>query len=254
MFWDMRVQGLEAQALEPLKALEEMRGETYPESAAIATVVSRLQEVDEYRALFAGAFGGAAPVNAENLARALAAFQRTLVSANSPFDRYMRGDRKALNGSQRHGMEQFESFGCINCHHGPMLTDFRPHVIGVPENDKLALFDRGMEDRYAFRTPSLRNLSATAPYMHNGVFTSLIQVIAFYERASGGGRRSAGVVAGLNPQVPLDTLDDLVTRLEIRGGPFDLMAFLRSMDDPRFDRTIPKRVPSGLPVGGRLNR
>jgi cytochrome c peroxidase len=88
MFWDLRVQSLEAQALEPLKALEEMRGGAYPEDGAIAAVVARLTTIAEYRRLFARAFGGGnTAVNQENLGRALAAFQRTLVAANAPFDR-----------------------------------------------------------------------------------------------------------------------------------------------------------------------
>jgi cytochrome c peroxidase len=80
MFWDTRTQSLELQALEPLKSLEEMRGQTYPEDEAVERVVARLQANAEYRSLFAGAFGGEQPVNAENLGRALAAFQRSLLA------------------------------------------------------------------------------------------------------------------------------------------------------------------------------
>ena len=67
-------------------------------------------------------------------------------------------------------MERFQSIGCINCHDGPMFSDFTAHVLGVPDNPKLPESDSGVNKTYAFRTPSLRNLSATAPYMHNGVF------------------------------------------------------------------------------------
>ena len=87
MFWDLRVRGLEAQALAPIKALEEMRGGSYPEDRAIAAVVSRLNAIAEYRQLFARAFGQNKPVNEQNVGRALAAFERTLVTANAPFDR-----------------------------------------------------------------------------------------------------------------------------------------------------------------------
>ena len=173
MFWDRRVQGLEAQALEPLKALEEMRGETYPEHQAVAAVVSRLRAIPEYQQLFGRAFGGSSPVNERNLGRALAAFQRTLIASNSPFDRYMRGETSALNAEELRGMEQFQSIGCVNCHSGPMFSDFTTHVLAVPDNPKLPESDSGVNKTYAFRTPSLRNLGATAPYMHNGVFTSL---------------------------------------------------------------------------------
>src|SRR6185503_6808909 len=86
MFWDSRVQSLEAQALEPIKALDEMRGGAYPEDRAVPAVIARVNAIAEYRRLFARAFGANAPVDAYNLGRALAAFQRTLVAANTPFD------------------------------------------------------------------------------------------------------------------------------------------------------------------------
>jgi len=113
-----------------------------------------------------------------------------------------------------------------------------------------------VNDTYAFRTPSLRNLSATAPYMHNGVFASLSQVIDFYERVSrGGGRRGGRGARGLNLQVPRAQIDPLARQLNLRGrGQRDLIAFLRALDDPHFDRTIPEHVPSGLQAGGRLER
>jgi cytochrome c peroxidase len=267
MFWDLRVRTLEAQALEPIKALEEMRGDTYAEAHAVATIVARLDAIPEYRQLFARAFGGRQPagqddargtrerslVNERNLGRALAAFQRTLVAANSPFDRYMRGDTTAMTPQQVRGMERFEAVGCVNCHNGPMFSDFTQHVLSVPDNSKLPESDSGVNKTYAFRTPSLRNLSATAPYMHNGVFRSLPDVIDFYRRISGGGRRGGGGGRTPNPNVGRDQIDPLVGELNMRGrGQPDIVAFLRALDDPEFDRTIPARVPSGLPVGGRL--
>jgi cytochrome c peroxidase len=253
MFWDLRVRSLEAQALEPIKALDEMRGSAYPVDRAVATVVSRLNAIPEYRRLFVRAFGGRTSVNAENLGRALAAFQRTLVTADAPFDRYMRGDTTALSPDQVRGMERFESTGCLNCHNGPMFSDFTAHVLGVPDNPKLPQSDAGVNNTYAFRTASLRNLNATGPYMHNGVFTSLPEVINFYQRISGGGGRRAGRGTAPNLQVSRDQIDPLVLRLNMRGrGQRDLMAFLRALNDPSFDKTIPERVPSGLPVGGRL--
>jgi cytochrome c peroxidase len=254
MFWDLRVRSLEAQALEPLKALEEMRGESYSEERAIPTVVARLNAISEYRQLFARAFGGSRAVTEQNLARALAAFQRTLVAANSPFDRYMRGDTAAMAPDQIRGMDRFQSIGCVNCHSGPMLSDYTTHVLAVPDNSKHTHSDSGADKTYAFRTPSLRNLSATAPYMHSGVFARLDDVIDFYERISrGGGRRGNGRARGVNPLVGRDQIDPLARRLDMRGrgGQRDLIAFLRALDDPNFDRTIPSTVPSGLPVGGR---
>ena len=107
MFWDLRTRSLESQALEPIKALEEMRGSAYPEDHSLGAVVSRLNAIPEYRQRFTQAFGGNAPVNQTNLARALAAFQRTLIAPNTPFDRYMRGDPTAMSPEQLSGMERF---------------------------------------------------------------------------------------------------------------------------------------------------
>lgn len=254
MFWDLRVRSLEMQALEPIKAIDEMRGSAYAEDRALAAVVARLRAVPEYRRLFSRAFGGREPVNERNLGRALAAFQRTLVTADAPFDRYMRGETAALNAEQVRGLQRFQSIGCVNCHNGPMFSDFEAHVLAVPDNPRLPASDAGVDGRHAFRTPSLRNLGMTAPYMHNGVFTSLPEVINFYQRVSrGGGRRGGRGTGGLNPRVSRDQIDPLARQLNMRGrGQRDLIAFLRSLDDPGFDRTVPDRVPSGLPVGGRI--
>ena len=254
MFWDLRVRSLEAQALEPIKAADEMRGNAYGENGAVAAVVARLAAIPEYRTLFARAFGGSKPVSDVNLGRALAAFQRTLVAANSPFDRYMRGDTTAMTAEQMRGMQQFQSIGCVNCHSGPMLSDFAPRVLGVPDNARVPESDSGIEKSYAFRTPSLRNLSATAPYMHNGVFPTLGDVVNFYVRISRGRRgRGGNGGGGLNAQVSRDQIDPLARALDMRGrGQRDLIAFLEALDDPTFDKTIVDRVPSGLPVGGRL--
>jgi cytochrome c peroxidase len=245
MFWDMRVKSLESQALEPLKALEEMRGETYPADDAVEKVVAKLQANAEYRSLFAGAFGGEQPVNAENLGRAIAAFERTLLANNSPFDRYMRGDRSAMTEEQVAGMQRFERVGCIKCHNGPMFSDYKLHVMGVPDNPALPASDAGADNTYAFRTPTLRNLEFTFPYGHNGGFRTLSAVVGFYEDARFGRSR--------NPKVSGEKLDPLLRELgDFDEEDVDLVAFLRALSDDSFDRTIPERVPSGLPVGGKI--
>ena len=246
MFWDMRVKSLEKQALEPLKALEEMRENTYPEGdEAVASVVAKLQANAEYRSLFAGAFGSAQPVSAENLGRAIAAFERTLLANNSPFDRYMRGDRSAMTEEQVSGMQRFERVGCIKCHNGPMFSDYKLHVMGVPDNPALPASDDGAEKTYAFRTASLRNLTFTAPYEHNGMFRTLSDVVGFYEDARSGRSR--------NPNVSSEKLDPLLRELgDFDEEDVDLVEFLRALSDDSFDRTIPERVPSGLPVGGKI--
>jgi cytochrome c peroxidase len=166
MFWDARAHGLEAQALVPLESLEEMRGPHVPEGRGVAEAVRRVSRVKEYRSLFTRAFGSSAAVTAENLSRAIAAFERTLITTDAPFDRYLRGDHTALSEVQLQGMASFESHGCIQCHYGPMLSDYKFHVLGVSDNPKLGAWDPGADHRFAFRTPTRRKLKSTGPYMH----------------------------------------------------------------------------------------
>src|SRR5687767_5657120 len=211
MFWDVRKQSLEQQALEPIKALEEMRGHVYPEDKAVDTVVARLNGNVEYRRLFTAAFGGATPVNAVNLGRALAAFQRSLTANQAPFDRYMRGDRGAMSAAQQRGMRRFERVGCVNCHTGPMFSDFKLHVLGVPDNPRLTESDSGAENdgakTYQFRTASLRNVELTAPYMHSGIFRTLEDVLEFYDDVDSRSGRDR------NANVSREQLDPLLRRL-----------------------------------------
>lgn len=243
MFWDLRATGLEAQALEPIKSFEEMRGGLYDEGDALGQVVARLDRVAEYRALFQRAFGPGRSVTAVNLAKALAAFQRTLLAGNSPFDRYTRGDLTAMTAAQVSGMERFDRAGCANCHSGPMFSDYKTHVLGVPDNAKLSASDAGAGGAYAFRTPSLRNLRFSAPYMHNGAFPALQDVLRFYV---GAGRRSR------NPNVRGDQLDPLLQRLRTGRGSFEVVEFLGALNDEGFDKRTPARVPSGLHPGGNI--
>jgi cytochrome c peroxidase len=243
MFWDLRVSGLEAQALEPIESLEEMRGDAYREADALKEVVARLGRIAEYKTLFRTAFGGNQPVTADNLAKALAAFQRSLLATNSPFDRYARGDLSAMTSAQVRGMEAFDRIGCANCHTGPMFSDFKPHVLGVADNAKVQNADTGIANGYAFRTPSLRNLRYTAPYMHNGTLATLQDVLGFYNN----GRRRVR-----NPNVRRDQLDPLLNQLNVRRGGSDIIEFLNALNDDGFDKQIPKQVPSGLIPGGLI--
>jgi len=244
MFWDVRAQGLEAQALEPIKTLEEMRGHAYTQEKAVDAVVARLAAIPEYRALFTRAFGSDQAIHADNLGKALAAFQRSILANDSPFDRYMRGDRGAMTGAQIRGMRQFERVGCINCHSGPMFSDYQLHVLGVPDNRKLPESDSGVNHTYAFRTASLRNLAFTAPYMHSGVFNTLDDVLDFYDDA---GRRPQ------NRNLRRNQLDPLLRRLDdVDDAEEDIIEFLNALSDESFDKTIPQRVPSDLPPGGRI--
>lgn len=247
MFWDMRARSLETQSLEPIKAIEEMRGDTFAEPEAVDLVVARLNAVPEYRTRFARVFNTKTAVTAANLGKAIAAFERSLVALNSPFDRYVRGDASAMTPLQLSGMQSFQTSGCANCHKGPMFTDYQAHTLGVPDNPGLAESDSGVDGRYRFRTASLRNLKFTAPYMHNGMLATLDDVLSFYNGVRGfrTGTRNANV----NP----NDLDPLVFQIFLGGGSRrDIVAFLEALSDDDFDRKVPERVPSGLPVGGRI--
>ena len=249
MFWDSRVRSLETQALEPLKALEEMRGTTYSEADAVDVVVDRLRAVPEYVTLFEEAFGAGTPVDATHLAQAIAAFERTLVAMDSPFDRYRAGETNALTAQQRRGFDTFDDVGCDRCHDGPMFSDFDLEAEGVAEHPLLSAPDVG-DGRFRFRTPSLRNVALTAPYMHNGMLATLEDVLTFYDN----GRSE-------NPNV-LNRRGENERRVARLSGSFrrvdnmneremqDIIAFLQSLTDTNFDRTIPTSVPSGLPPGG----
>ena len=244
MFWDDRVKSLELQALEPIKAFEEMRGHSYDETEILDEVVRRLNRIPEYRHLFKTAFGNE-DISIENLGKAIAAFERSLVTNNSRFDLYMRGDNDAILISEKEGFELFKKVGCVNCHNGPMFSDYKMHVLGVPQNNKLGEPDTGVKDSFAFRTPSLRNLRYTAPYMHNGSLKTLKRVLEFYEDISSGKSR--------NPLVPKEKFDPFVRELKLSVKEMSLIiSFLNTLNDDDFDKTIPEKVPSGLSVGGNI--
>ena len=252
MFWDNRVRSLELQALEPIKAFEEMRGSAYPEDAALDTVVARLEEIPEYVALFESAFGTPASVTAPRIGAAIAAFERTLTAMNSPFDRYRSGHTTALTAAQRRGMEAFDDVGCDRCHDGVMFSDFDLHAEGVAEHPLLEAADAG-DGRFRFRTPTLRNIALTPPYMHNGTLETLEDVLVFYDNGrsenpnvSNAGRRQQG-----NGLARLDRRFRRVDNMNEREMA-DIVRFLEALTDPNFDRSIPARVPSGLTPGGLI--
>ncbi len=245
MFWDMRVKGLENQSLEPIKAFEEMRGHAYTEALALDIVLKRLSQIEEYRIRFKQVFGAEKAITKENLGKAIATYERTIIGNNSRFDQYMRGNSVVLSRNEKAGMELFLKDGCSKCHQGPMFSDFKTHVMGVPEQEKLKIPDDGFEKRYAFRTPSLRNLRFTYPYMHNGKLKTLENVLEFYEDLSG------GKVA--NPHVKQEQTDPLLVHLKVDFKDIALIVeFLTTLNDNSFDKSIPNRVPSNLLVGGNI--
>lgn len=238
MFWDMRARGLEAQALGPIESAEEMRGTRVEAGKGVAAAVERIGRVREYEQLFTKAFGEPDAVNQRNLAKAIAAFERTLITPDSPFDRYMRGDKTAMKATAVVGMAMFRDGGCIGCHKGPMFSDFQPHVLGVNDHPSLREPDTGIDGHDAFRTPSLRNVNLTAPYMHNGRVVYLSEAVGFYQRP------------GPNLRVPRSEIDPLLNRVNVRAALWEVIDFLMALEGT-FDRTVPKRVPSGLKPGGQ---
>jgi cytochrome c peroxidase len=182
MFWDGRVRTLEEQALLPMTGPNEL-GNTHEE------IVRRLSASDAYRQRFARAFG-TTEVSIERVAAAIASFERTLVTGDSPFDRYRElGDSAAVSAEARRGLEIFQGRArCVLCHDGQLFTDERFHNSGVAFRDG-ALADSGRyivtgrpEDLGAFKTPTLRELTRTVPYMHDGSIATLEEVVDFYDR------------------------------------------------------------------------
>ncbi|GAB4091462.1 cytochrome-c peroxidase [Flaviaesturariibacter terrae] len=241
MFFDNRVRSLEAQSLEPIRSLEEMRGSQVAEAVALDSALARVQRIPEYATRFRDVFGSQ-QVSAQTLSQALAAFERTLLANHSPYDDYIRGNTGALSAAQLAGMDAFARSGCANCHSGPMFSDYALHVLSVPDNPKHGT-DAGAGGGYAFRTASLRNLALTAPYMHSGVFPNLASVLDFYEEV--GDRRSQ------NAHVSAGSLDGKLRRLSGRDKAA-IIDFLAALNDNSFDHSIPASVPSGLRPGGHL--
>jgi cytochrome c peroxidase len=213
LFHDGRAASLEEQALFPVMSPFEM-------NLNLDFLEERIRAVPGYEAAFRKAFGGEA--DRKRIAMAIAAFERTLVSVNAPIDRYLAGTKGALSPEAVRGYKIFTGKGkCSDCHFGPYLSDGKFHALGMPENPSLRNDPRvlatrrfvaktfGYEDyrnldedpgRYlvtkdrkdwkAFRTPTLREISRTAPYMHDGSIKTLGEVIDFFNRGGGPGNKA----------------------------------------------------------------
>lgn len=215
-FWDGRAIDLEEQAHGPLTNPIEMAMGSHDE------VVERVREIPAYRPLFQQAFGDDA-INIKRIAQAIAAYERTVVSGNSPYDRYLAGDKSAMSESQVRGMTIFLSRGrCITCHAGFNFTDEKYHNLGVgmdkPKPD-LGRYEvtKKDEDRGAFKTPTLRNVVLNAPYMHDGSENTLEEVMELYDR---GGNKNPHLSPLMQP-LNLSAQDkrDLVAFMEALTGP-----------------------------------
>ena len=173
-FWDGRAKSLEQQALMPIQSPKEM-------NQPLASLVKELRAVPGYRKSFRKVFQR--QVSGPDIGRALAAYQRTLISRGSAFDRYLMGDKKALSPLAKAGLELFKGdAGCVRCHNGPLLSDSKFYRLGIGRDVGLGGITKQRKDRYKFRTPSLRNIAHTGPYMHDGSLRTLFDVVQFYYR------------------------------------------------------------------------
>ncbi len=175
LFWDGRAKTLEEQALAPIESPDEMNQD-------LDELVKELSAIDGYVDQFKDVFDE--PVSKAGIAKSLAAFQRTLVTRNSPLDRYLAGDKDALSAKARRGMRLFMGEAdCIRCHNGPLLTDGKFYRLGVSFRDRgRAAVTGNDDDLNKFRTPPLRDIAKTGPYMHDGSEKSLFDVVEFYFR------------------------------------------------------------------------
>ena len=162
-FWYGRAETLEAQALGPIQASVEM-------NESLENVVKRLMEIPEYVEMFEKAFEGEDPLTPGNVAKAIAAFERTLITTNAPFDRFLKGDVNAISPAAKRGWDLFEKKGCVACHNGPNFTNSTFQRIQVPGSTDLGRYEvtKNEEDKYKFRVQTLRNIALTYPYFNNG--------------------------------------------------------------------------------------
>jgi len=223
-FWDGRALTLEEQALGPIQSEGEM-------NMPLEKLVERLESIREYRPLFERAYPGER-ISEQTVARALAVFERTVVSGDAPFDRWIAGDEDAIPPSARRGFALFTGkANCSACHDGWRFTDDSFHDIGVPGDDpgRGKLLPDILVTQHAFKTPTLRNVDRRAPYMHDGSEASLRSVIELYDQ--GGRVKRPSLSSEISP---------LHLTEEEKG---DLVAFLKTLtsaDPPASIPTMPR--------------
>lgn len=184
-FWDGRARTLEEQCKGPLANTKEMT-KIHDPHAAHEKCIDHIKDIPGYMILFKKAFGNE-EVTIDKIAKAIATFERTVLSGNSAYDRYKAGDRSALSQEQIQGLAIFKKVGCANCHAGFNFTDDRFQNIGVGMNDPNPdlgryLITKQEKDWGAFKTPTLREVEHTAPYMHDGSLKTLEEVIDYYDK------------------------------------------------------------------------
>jgi cytochrome c peroxidase len=226
-FWDGRAKDLEAQSHGPLTNPVEMA------MGSEGDVEERVRSVKGYAPLFKKAFGDD-QVNLERLGKAIAAYERTVVSGDSPYDRYQAGDKDALSPAAVRGIALFNGkANCVKCHAGFNFTDENYNNIGVgmdkptPDPGRAAV-TKDDADRGKFKTPTLRNVAETAPYMHDGSEATLAEVIDFYDRGGIG-----------NPNLSKEIKPLKLTP----GEKADLVALLESLTGVVRNATPPEELP-----------
>jgi cytochrome c peroxidase len=195
-FWDGRAASLEDQSMGPIANPVEM-GNTHE------VMIRTLEDLPDYVEDFAVVFG-TSPITLDQVAQVIASFERTVVTTDSPFDRFTRADAASLTKQEKRGLEIFNGKGhCSCCHWSPLFSDGRFHNLGVPPIDP-AKPDSGRyvvtklaKDIGAFKTPTMRDVGARPPYLHTGGEKTLLDVIRFYDR--GGGTKNPHLDAMMVP-------------------------------------------------------
>jgi cytochrome c peroxidase len=226
-FWDGRADSLEAQAVGPMANPIEM-GNTHP------AVVSRIKAIAGYKAKFRAAYG-TEEIDLERIAKAIATFERTVLSGNSPYDKYKAGNKSAMSAAQVRGMEvYFGKAKCDQCHEGINFTTNSFHNLGIgtdkatPDEGRFAVTKRE-SDWGAFKTPTLREIENTFPYMHDGRFKTLEEVVEFYDK---GGIKNKNLDERMKP------LNLTATEKS------DLVAFMKALSGEGWQHlTEPKEFP-----------
>lgn len=176
LFYDGRASSLEDQAFSPINSETEMGHD-------MRSLPAVLRRIDSYKKLFAKAYGDD-EISPDKIAQALAVFQRTIISAKTRFDDFLTGKKNALTNSELRGLHLFRTKAkCINCHNGPLFSDNAFHNNGFAGNDKgVYNVTHKEEDIGKLKTPSLRNVMKTAPWMHDGKQTGMMQLIEIYNQ------------------------------------------------------------------------
>ena len=231
-FWDGRAPTLEAQAIGPIANPIEMTNEKDPD-VAHQTCLDRLHKVPDYRARFKKAYGSE-DFTIKDVGKAIATFERTLMSGNSAFDRQKNGDQDAMSASALRGKEIFfNKTACDSCHLGFNFTDGSYANLGIgmdkpnPDLGRYVVSKRD-EDKGAFKTPTLRDIASTGPYMHDGRFKTLKDVVQFYNK---------GGIAN-------EHLDERMKPLKLTPQEEDdLVEFLKSLSGEGWKVKPPKSFP-----------